>query len=620
MDIANTDADGSRSRPKPRSQRGHWSLRTQLAVGAAILSVLATLTLSLVIGAVTLDRMRGDAGNAARALAQKMAALLSRDMAERFGDIQVLGSLSLMSDPATPSAEKRRLLDQLQETFPDFAWIGIADDGGKVTVSTGGILEGADVSQRPWFIDGRWGPTVKDVHDAVLLAKLLPAAPDGQPLRFVDVATPLHNAAGRVGVLGAHLSWHWATELRDSLLQTMSADDAIEILVLAKDGTVLLGPEAELGNKPDLASIAAARDGATGHDVERWPDGAQYLVGYTASTGYRLYPGLGWIVLVRQPVKIAFASANEVERNLIVGGIFVTLLLALGGWLLARHVTRPILAIAGAADRLAGGADAARPAKELIESLPDVKGSREVIVLQHSLHHLLDQLRQRERALVTLNRSLEMRVAERTESLTTANGELQREIALRADLERERERLIAELRSLAETDSLTGLSNRRAFVELAQRELRRMQRRGGAMTLLMIDIDYFKRVNDTHGHPAGDAVLREVAGLVRGSLRDVDISARLGGEEFGVLLADGDPAQVPDLAERLRHVIATHDMHLPDGSSLRVTASFGVAVATGAELTETSLERLMAAADRALYRAKGEGRNRVVMAGPEDFA
>ena len=585
-----------------------WSLRSQLAFGAAFAAVAGTLVLSVVIASLTLDRLRAEAGAAVEATALQMGEVLSRGMFERFNDIYVLASLGVMGDATVSVAEKRRLLENLQASFPAYAWIGVTDNVGHVLAATGGLLEGADVSQRPWFIDGRFGTTVKDVHEAKLLAKLLPSEMDDGPLRFVDVATPLRDAAGtRVGVIGAHLSWRWASDVRDALLRTRSAGAGYEILVVDRSGVVLLGPTELVGQNLNLASVKAGIGGGRGHLVETWSDGGRYITGYGVSPGYGPYPGLSWLVLVRQPAAIAFVAADNVQTQIIAGGAFISLVLAVIGWFAARHVTRPLLAIADSAARI--GADSSGSA-----SIPAIAGSREVTTLGRSLRGLLDQLGARERSLRELNQSLEARVAERTQSLSAANAELTREIELREGLEQEREALISKLRNQAETDPLTGLFNRRAFLELGERELRRARRQQGATTVGMLDLDHFKKVNDRHGHAAGDAVLRATAAALTNNLREVDILGRLGGEEFAAVLTDCDPARAAELAERLRAAIAA--MAVPvEGGEIRVTASLGY-VTSG---TVAPLEQLIKQADMALYRAKAEGRNRVCVA-EEDAA
>lgn len=198
------------------------------------------------------------------------------------------------------------------------------------------------------------------------------------------------------------------------------------------------------------------------------------------------------------------------------------------------------------------------------------------------------------RRLNTLNLSLEQKVEERTAELKAANERLQ---ALNKELE-----------EISITDALTGLYNRRYFMDRLRQELKRVNRYGPPASLLMIDIDHFKKVNDVHGHQAGDAVLAGVGGVIKNSLRETDIFARYGGEEFALIATATDKAGALFLAERLRALIQqTRFVHFERG--LFVTVSIGVC--TWEPGMGDDLEGLIQRADAALYRAKGQGRNRV---------
>ncbi|WP_020180626.1 sensor domain-containing diguanylate cyclase [Methylopila sp. M107] len=170
-----------------------------------------------------------------------------------------------------------------------------------------------------------------------------------------------------------------------------------------------------------------------------------------------------------------------------------------------------------------------------------------------------------------------------------------------------------ELRRLASTDALTGVSSRRAFCESAARTLRLAARYGHELSLVAIDFDHFKRVNDAHGHAVGDEVLvRSIAACLR-QLRKTDVIGRLGGEEFAALLPHTGAGAALDVAERLRAAVAAETYGSPEGA-FSVTASFGLTTsARGA----VDVEALLAEADVALYRAKIEGRNRCVVARPQ---
>lgn len=163
------------------------------------------------------------------------------------------------------------------------------------------------------------------------------------------------------------------------------------------------------------------------------------------------------------------------------------------------------------------------------------------------------------------------------------------------------------LKTLATTDTLTGLWNRRYFLEKAALELKRARRYGGDFSLLMIDLDDFKNINDAYGHAAGDAVLKHFAIKMNKQLREADLSGRLGGEEFGIILPNTGIEDAVRLAERLRQVVGKTPAKY-EGRHIFFTVSIGAAAyQQGGE----SVNELFLRADRALYRAKGEGRNRV---------
>lgn len=173
-----------------------------------------------------------------------------------------------------------------------------------------------------------------------------------------------------------------------------------------------------------------------------------------------------------------------------------------------------------------------------------------------------------------------------------------------------REEVQRQLRTLATTDPLTGLLNRNGWSEQAGRALRYAQRHGQALSLLMLDLDYFKRINDTHGHEAGDAALVFFGGLLRHCQRAGDVNARLGGEEFCVLLAHADTADAQAFDQRLRAELARA---APGTIPFPLDFSAGHALCRGKDET---LESLMARADAALYRAKHAGRGHLVSAEP----
>ncbi len=171
------------------------------------------------------------------------------------------------------------------------------------------------------------------------------------------------------------------------------------------------------------------------------------------------------------------------------------------------------------------------------------------------------------------------------------------------------------LEALADTDGLTGLFNRRYFDGLLLRELQRTARYKTPVGVVLLDIDHFKYVNDTYGHPMGDEVLRNVAKIVSAGVRVTDSAARYGGEEIAIVFTQTTAQGVMEVTERLRSQLEKF-VHEYEGHTVRRTASFGVGLVDGRGVPLTPLE-LVERADRALYRAKHNGRNQVVIWSPE---
>ncbi len=200
-------------------------------------------------------------------------------------------------------------------------------------------------------------------------------------------------------------------------------------------------------------------------------------------------------------------------------------------------------------------------------------------------------------AAIGIDRSDEVEVVQQMASMLE---DLEREIAQRIELS-------ARLEELVITDALTGIHNRRYFDKMLAREWSRFERYKHGFTLLLIDLDHFKSINDTHGHQLGDEVLRRIANTLRNTLRASDVIARYGGEEFAVIAPEMNVQVALQVAERLRENVKKSAMPEPIE---RVTVSIGVA--STAHRDASSPDRLVRLADAHLYRAKDEGRDRVV--------
>jgi diguanylate cyclase (GGDEF)-like protein/PAS domain S-box-containing protein len=176
----------------------------------------------------------------------------------------------------------------------------------------------------------------------------------------------------------------------------------------------------------------------------------------------------------------------------------------------------------------------------------------------------------------------------------------------------ERKRLLLALENQARTDYLTGLANRRYFMERAEQEVSRLKRHGGDIAVLMLDLDHFKRINDDYGHRTGDETLRAFSQCCRLAVRDIDILARMGGEEFAILLPQTSDAQAVEVAERIRRTTADIALRAEDGRDVSITVSIGIATTSGENDNDNLIEMLLNNADKALYCAKEGGRNRVI--------
>ncbi|OFV82972.1 MAG: hypothetical protein A2Y78_09610 [Acidobacteria bacterium RBG_13_68_16] len=375
------------------------------------------------------------------------------------------------------------------------------------------------------------------------------------------VSQPILGADERLlGALAAKLNFHVIVES----LASDSGPDLSDFYLVTRSGAVVAGthpvPVTSRPTKaalpPDLASRLFAQESAASEYSS--PRGVA-VVGTLKTV-----PGLSLGVVAEKERRLAYAEIYRLRRTTIwlVGG----LLLGVGSlaYLLGLSIVRPLdTLIAGAAKVATGSLDVDLP----------VSSRGELGYMTEVFNHMVEQLRLGRQELGEANQTL-----------------------------RERNQ---ELQELSVTDSLTGLFNRKHMWETLARELEGYKRHQRPLAVLMIDIDHFKRYNDTHGHLAGDEVLKRMAEIFRSSLRVSDYAARYGGEEFLMVLPDTDSTMANQAAERLRGLVAAEN--LASAGPAKITVSIGVASTSGHEEEPESLVRN---ADTALYRAKKAGRNR----------
>ncbi|KRW59329.1 sensor domain-containing diguanylate cyclase [Pseudomonas sp. TTU2014-080ASC] len=533
------------------------SLRTRFALIIAVLVFSLSWLLGSIIEHDASKRIEQRVGQNLGELANTMVERLDIDMQTRASILTVISHLEVLKRPDDID-QVRVLVDELKINFPRIAWIGFTDANGQVLASSNRVLEGANISQRPVYQEALKGVFIGDVHEAVLLAKLLPN-PTGEAMKFVDISIPVRNDDGALaGVLAAHLSWEWANEVRLAILEPIQKNRHVEFFILSKDGTVLLGPQDMIGQPLALSGMKTPDQTQPQWFTQRWPDGQEYLTGVATSKGYRNYEGLGWTVVARQPLNQAYEPAYAMTRNILLWGSLLAILFALLGWFLAGYFTRPLRRIARAADRLSAGK---------VSVIPDLKGTSEIVRLSQSIRHLVESLRLQQSAL----------------------GAMQ---------------------NLAHHDALTGLPNRIALEGYLARAQQLCHTHQNSLVVFYLDLDGFKPVNDQYGHAAGDQLLKEVALRLRSCLREGDLVARLGGDEFLMVLqvtANSAQEQAQMVATRTLQVLG-QEIQL-DGCTVQIGCSIGAAIWPA---DNQQLDATLELADKALYRAKKAGRNRVV--------
>ncbi len=531
------------------SSRSSSSLRTRLAVLIALMVVLLSVLLGTFINANLSDRLRQESGLDLVELAYQMGDRLDRDMAARSSMLEVLAQLDVLRQPqARP--EQMRILDQLKMDMPALAWIGLLSAEGTVTVASDRILEGMDISHRPVYQEATKGLFIGDVHEALLLQKLL-SNPSGEPMKFVDISWPIRDAQGPLlGVLATHLSWSWAEEISQSLLRSAKQRRQVEFFILASDSSVLLGPPGWVGRQTGDFLPLMHGDITGSWSVIEWPGESRYLTGVAFADGHADYAGLGWTVVARQPLAIADQPAEVMQRYIFMAGSLCALLFAVAGWLLSGYLTAPLKRIARAADKLSAGEKA---------QIPVIRGIREIEMLGDSIRHLVEALGHQETRLDAMS-------------------------------------------ELALTDRLTGLANRAAFERFLYHH-----DKANPLALLFLDLDGFKQVNDQMGHAAGDQLLVVIAARLQSKVREGDLLVRLGGDEFVILLTPGS-GDIQTIARQLadRTLKAVSVPVQLDAGKAQVHCSIGGAFWPDDGATP---DAVLECADRALYRAKARGKN-----------
>lgn len=476
---------------------------------------------------------------------------------ERLYELRVFASSYLVTEnledrsrgASARSPAVRRLTDYLnsvRERFADYVELMVVDPQGAVVATSARQVRQIQMP-RGW--------TEEVLSDNAAM---------GDPYRdttlgaaLLVVAVPIHVPSTRfLGAFTAKLN----LSSMDQILRRYGPSDSGRVYLVSSEGEIVTGRATGSGTRLTIASMQrlTARDGSLA--TYRGYDGEQ-VVG-----SMRTEPTLRWSVVAEAPASLAFRQVSQLRNTMLL--LVAALLVGVGliAYFLGLFIVRPLQRLTRGASKVAAG--------NLDVDLPVLSGG-EVGSLTQVFNNMVVRLRVGREALDAAN-----------ETLRRKNEELER---------------------LSVTDGLTGLYNRRRLMEAVNDEARRSQRLKHTFALLMVDVDHFKKYNDSFGHPAGDGVLARVAAILREATREVDLVARYGGEEFLVMLPETGMPEAQEIAERIRARIAEENF-----PGRRMTVSIGVAEFP---LHGDTPEQVIAAADEALYEAKREGRDKVRRAG-----
>jgi diguanylate cyclase (GGDEF)-like protein len=473
---------------------------------------------------------------------------------ERLYDLRVFASSYEVSENLSGKqgrAPRTRLSDYLnsvRERFSDYEELVVVDAAGRMVASSASDPRTIRLP-RGW--QSELSATNAVVGQAAWDASLDKA--------ILLVAVPVQRADGRtVGALAARLNLRGA----EQSLRTFVPGTGGRIYLVGITGNVIVSSIASSADlmQTNVGPVLFQRLSKNEGKVSTY----ESVSGLDVLGSLKQVPRVGWAVLAEIPTDVAYHQVRQFRDMTL--GIVAGLLLAVTAiaYYLALIIVRPLERLTKGAAEVAEG--------DLAVDLPTAKG--EVGDLTYVFNHMVGRLRESRQQLDAVN-----------ETLRERNEELER---------------------LSASDSLTGLSNRRVLTQRLSEELLRSQRQKHSFTVVMLDVDHFKKYNDAHGHPAGDEVLKRVANILRTSTRAGDCTARYGGEEFAVLLSGKGADAALQLAERIRERVQEEEF-LAGG----ITISAGIAEFPDHGHTA---EAVISSADEALYQAKREGRNRVVCA------
>lgn len=288
------------------------TFRTRLAATFGLLFLLVGLPSYFYISNFQRDQLIADRQINLETLATSAATVVSENLNERRREIELLSKTPLYRDQSLDHPEFRSSLERLKSSYSYYSWIGLADAAGVVRAATSNHLLGLNVSQRPWYAHGKNGVFVGDVHEAVLLSKVLPNV-GSQPLRFIDFAAPVLDANGQVrGVLASHAHWRWAGEVLNVVKPVNATSLGLEIFIVDSRNEVIYPEHQSVKiTPPNEERMRAAKS----KDFLDWEEGSSYLTAFASIKDPVSAVPLGWKIVVRQPEDSVVADVRRAQRT-----------------------------------------------------------------------------------------------------------------------------------------------------------------------------------------------------------------------------------------------------------------------------------------------------------------
>ncbi len=386
-------------RPTPASAPDDWwwifdprlSLRARAALVTGGGTLAFTLLAATLTGTLVRRSLERQTGANFETLAFQLGDKLDRVILARHHDLQLAASLAPMRQSETPAADRRKLLELVQDNARDFAWIGFADAGGTLRAASAGIFEGTSVANRPWFRIARERSHTAGPSELPALTSELNPGGDTRSARYLDLAVPVQSAEGPLlGVLGAYLNWDWVREVQLSVVPEAARRERIGVTVYSATGEVLLDSGGSGWTQPPEAPVLSDPRKFRGTLLEPTTSGTSYVTGFARSRGYREYRGLGWLIAVRQPADLVLAPARELQRTLVGWGALLTVALVTISWISAGRLSRRLRSVGLAAERIRGG--------DVLTVLPRPPGDGEVARMCGSVGDLVEELRENPQA------------------------------------------------------------------------------------------------------------------------------------------------------------------------------------------------------------------------------